>query len=64
MKFFKKLIQRHLETVKAEREGMLKMLAVCEEGSLRYDRLNLGKAILDFKITVLEVLFLRRGYGN
>ena len=64
MKFLKKLIQKHLEIIKAEREGMLRMLEVCKEGSFRYAVLNRDKAVLDFKITVLEVLFLRRGYGN
>jgi hypothetical protein len=56
MSFFKKLIQKHLETIKAEREGMLRMLEVCEEGSFRYAVLNKDKAFLNFKIAVLETL--------
>ena len=44
MGFFKKLIQKHIETIKAEREGMLRMLEVCEEGSFRYVVLNKDKA--------------------
>jgi hypothetical protein len=56
MKFFKNLIQKHLETVKAEREGMLRMLEVCEKSSFRYAFLNLNKAVLDFRITVWEAL--------
>lgn len=55
--FFKKLIQKHLETVKAEREGLLRMLEVCEEDSFSYVVLNRNKVFLDFKIAVLEALF-------
>ena len=56
MKFFKNLIQKHIEKLEGEREGMLRMLKVYPKDSFCYDTLNCNLKRLDFKITIWEAL--------
>lgn len=52
----KKLIEKHIEALGCQREGFIRMLAVCPENSVRYAFLNLELKALEFRITVWEVL--------
>lgn len=56
MKFLKPILRKKIETLKAEREGMLKNKALYHESSLAWARVNVVSELWGLKIAILEIL--------
>ena len=54
--FFKKIIKKHIETLKREREGFIMMLSVYPKDSFCYGLLNFELKHLEFKMVICETL--------